>query len=667
MIRKIHLDFHTASETRDIGAAFDPDVFAQTLADAHVNMLATPGKCHYGNIYLDSKVGRPHPHLVRPDLFPATVAACAKRGIRVQAYWTLGLDAAAAVAHPEWRQRYQDGRFANWGHYLHMCFASPYIDKMVIPEVVETIARCPGLAGVWFDICLYLDGAFFSDGFEQAARTRLGDRAGDADARWYLGRQIIRERCVQLDQAIRAKLPGAENYFNTLVTPGEVQNVALQPYQEVENPILFGGPERMTEDVRWLRRHPTKVIGLVSRFQGPWSDPGTLRTPDQMRFDVARAVALGSHVSMGDHRHPDGTLEPEVYRRLAPIYAEVEACEPWLEGAKPVREAILIAEIERGAGHNLLAPQLAPSTRYYACLLEELGLQFDIVGADEEVPETDLIVWPGEKPGAEALLAQLRRHVARGGALLATDAAIDGTGDLFGVRVQPWTKPTPVAGAAASGPGTSGCGHVAGAVAGEVGPAGDFFRLRAAYGGAPFSQIMTRATRLIEALPGTEVLADRFSPISALPPFPSRTPSGAAIVQRGRVIYSTAPLFAEAMETGTPIPREVLGLLCARLLPRQRVRHTAGTAVAAHLLRSPQGYTLHLVHWAIERWDKQTNPVAEFPTLVSFEVELAIPERVQQVTLEPAGTAVQFVWKDGLCRFTVPKLKIWQVVGLHTT
>ena len=667
MIRKVHLDFHTHPDTPEIGAAFDPEEFAGTLADAHVNCLATPGKCHFGNIYFDTKVGRPHPHLVRPDLFPATVEACTRRGIKVQAYWTLGLDAAAAESHPHWRQRFADGNYGRWGHYLHMCFASAYIAEMVIPEVTEAIDRCPGLAGFWFDICLYVSGAFYSEGFERLARERLGAEAQDPGKRWGLARRIVRERCRQLDAVIKAKLPRAENYFNSLVNPGEPENVPLQPLQEVENPVLFGGPENMTARVRWLRAQGSPVLGLVSRFQGPWADPGTLRTSDQMRFDVARTVALGCGVSMGDHRHPDGSLEPEVYRRLAGIYADVEALQPWLDGATHCREAVLLSSIRRGAGSDLIAPGLPESTRHAARLLEEIGLQFDIVSVEEAIPEAELVIWPGEAPASAELLEGLRAHAGRGGGLLVMDAALEGLEDLCGARGLRWRAEA--ARPAEMGPGTAGCGHVQTAAASSeaCGPAGEFIRLRPAVGGPAFSQVSSQPTRLLEVMDGTEVLADRYGPVSQSPPFPARQPSGPAIVQKGRTIYSAAPLFREDMESGTPVPREMIRVLCDRLLPTRLVRHDGGSSVAAHLHRAPRGYALHLVHWAMDRWARQPNPTAEFPRLGPVRITLTVPQHVTRVEALPAGKAVSFTREDGKCTFTVPEIHVWQVIGITTS
>src|SRR5690606_19913751 len=139
---------------------------------------------------------------------------------------------------------------AAWGHYLHMCYASPYVEQQVIPEIRECIARCPGLEGFWFDICLYVDGAFYSPGFNRAAEERLGARAAEQEARWWLARDLIRDRCARRDAAIREGIPHADNYFSSLGVPGEPGNLPLQRRQEVENPFVFGGPEKMSSHGR---------------------------------------------------------------------------------------------------------------------------------------------------------------------------------------------------------------------------------------------------------------------------------------------------------------------------------------------------------------------------------------------------------------------------------
>jgi len=663
-IRKIHLDFHTTDEVAGIGAAFDPEAFADTLARAHVNMLATPGRCNYGNTYFDAKAVNAHPGLVRNDLFPATVAACNARGIAVQAYYNLGMDAHTTRVHPEWRQLYADGTAVDWGMPL-VCFASPHIDESVLPGVAEMIERCPGICGFWFDICLYAGNSFYSPYFNELARKRLAGRLDTADARWALARELIYECCARVDAVVKARLPEAENYFNTLVNPGvPARNLALQPRQEVENPILFPNPEKMTSDVRWLRARGAKTIGLVSRFQGPWMDSGTLRSSDQVRFDVTRTVALGIDVSMGDHRHPDGTLDPEVYRRIGAVYADLAAVEHWLNGARPCREAMLVGEIDRGGG--LVAPHLSALTVQAARMLEEAGLQFDIITPEDALPDVPLVVWTGERPATPAWREALRRHVDSGGALFAMDRALEGCEDIFGAKIDDAIQKDPLA-AAATGPDaeeTSGCGHV------KPDAGREFLRVRPKVGidagWGEFAQVVPAAPhRLRIAVDGVETLADRYPAVSKTPPFAGPSPSGPAIIRRGRVVYSSAPLFTEAAAHGAAYPGRLAGALALSLLPRPLVWHDAGISVAAHLHRIADGYALHLVHWALGRWGRQTDAAADFPPMGAVTVELSIPEPIRRVALEPGDRAVAFEASDGICRFTLPAgWRIWTLAGI---
>jgi hypothetical protein len=709
MLRKIHLDFHTAPETEGIGKDFDPERFAETLAAAHVNYLATPGKCHYGHVYYDARIAIPHPHLEDPEMFPRTINACLRRGIKTQAYWTLGLDATRAKLNPEWRQTFADGTYANWGHYLHICFASPYVEQVVIPEVQECIERCPEIVGFWFDIALYVDGAFYAEDFNRLATEELGEQADDVQARWHLARKLIRRQCIRIDEAIKSVMPGAENFFNTLVNPGESENLGLVALNEIENPILFQGPEKMSAYIRWLRGQGVPSIGLVSRFQGPWSDPGTLRTSQQMRFDVARTIALGCDISMGDHRYPDGHLEPEAYRRLAPVYGEVAELEAVLEAATPQTEALLAGSVEAFSGKGLLSPEFTPLTKHAARVLEELGVQFNLATTADPWPETDCIIYLGEEPPTPEVQARLRKHVAEGGALLAMDHAIDGAGELFPATVVPWEAPQQQA---VDDMGNIGHVGTVGAEADAAGPAGHFIRmdpevaggrpgspctspshseccrtgggsrslptaadsyrlqpteqLAARRPGADFPYLLTLPARILQADDDADVLAWRHLPVGTRPPFASPQADSPLVVQKGRVIYASPNLFAEAVGTGAPQPPTMVDALLRRLIPRRLVEHDAGPSVAAHLHEIPGGRLLHLVHWALDRWDKQINSATTFPVLAEIKVTLRVEEPVESVACLPDGQELEFTQQDDVVSFTLPRLHIWQVVHVQT-
>ena len=98
--RQIHLDFHTSPFIPDVGADFDADEFAQTLADAHVNSVTVFAKCHHGMCYYPTQTGTSHPALGHRDLLGEQIEALHKRGIRAPIYTTIVWEEDAANRFP---------------------------------------------------------------------------------------------------------------------------------------------------------------------------------------------------------------------------------------------------------------------------------------------------------------------------------------------------------------------------------------------------------------------------------------------------------------------------------------------------------------------------------------------------------------------------------------
>ena len=129
--RQIHLDFHTHAAIDGVGADFNPQEFADTLAKASVNSINIFARCHHGYLYYQSKrfPQFQHPHL-KGDLLREQIAACHERGIQVPIYVSVQWDALQAELHPEWLVRAPDGKvnipaFAP-GFYNNLCLNSPY-------------------------------------------------------------------------------------------------------------------------------------------------------------------------------------------------------------------------------------------------------------------------------------------------------------------------------------------------------------------------------------------------------------------------------------------------------------------------------------------------------------------------------------------------------------
>jgi len=154
--RQVHLDFHTSEYCSDVGAAFDPDRFADTLEQARVNSINIFAKCHHGYSYYPTKVGTVHPTL-KFDLLGAQIESLHKRDILCPIYYRILWDELAGHQHPDWIIVNKDGTLASrrplsdeWG-WTTLDVSSGYCDY-VLAQVEELIEMYP-VDGLWFDIC----------------------------------------------------------------------------------------------------------------------------------------------------------------------------------------------------------------------------------------------------------------------------------------------------------------------------------------------------------------------------------------------------------------------------------------------------------------------------------------------------------------------------------
>ena len=87
--RQVHLDFHTSPHIGDVGADWDPDLFARTMVDAHVQSVTLFATCHHGLAYYPSTTVPVHPAL-QFDLLADQMRALRAVGIATPVYVTVG-------------------------------------------------------------------------------------------------------------------------------------------------------------------------------------------------------------------------------------------------------------------------------------------------------------------------------------------------------------------------------------------------------------------------------------------------------------------------------------------------------------------------------------------------------------------------------------------------
>ena len=158
---------------------------------------------------------------------------------------------------------------------------------------------------------------------------------------------------------------------------------------------------------------------MTGRFHKSWGDFGGIRTEHSLLFDCYYSLMNGGTCSIGDHMHPRGKLDQEVYRLIGKIYAEVEALEPWTAGAQALSEIVVIdPRLNRVPGDYRI--RQGHSIQGAARMLSELKCQFDVSDGDIDLSAYRVVVLPDDVTVDKKLEVSLAQHLENGGAIISS-------------------------------------------------------------------------------------------------------------------------------------------------------------------------------------------------------------------------------------------------------
>lgn len=364
-----HQRGNTPEPTFPLLSEVNPEADLEILANAGVDSVVLFAKCQYGNAYYPTGVGRPHGSLAGRDLFGEQLEAAHKRGIRVIAYFSNMWDTAAAGQHPEWMLVPSPSR-GNTGRWPALCLLSDY--RALALEQVREIARRYPIDGLWSDIltagpcvCHRCEAAFQ----EIYGRPMPVDRDSEG---WvdliHFSQKVLFDYLAEQRAVLAAERPRAAlipNFYATTFVDAVIglstNHLALADIGSSEGYTDWHGlgfPSFASSYIAsGVSGRPREV--LVSRFVHTWDF--TMRSEAQLRFEAFTVAAHGSAVSLDDQPYATGAIEPEVYRRLAPVYGRIAERTPWLDGTTPERHVALYASQRARELESLLGADENPS------------------------------------------------------------------------------------------------------------------------------------------------------------------------------------------------------------------------------------------------------------------------------------------------------------------
>jgi Hypothetical glycosyl hydrolase 6/Beta-galactosidase trimerisation domain len=433
----------------------DPENDLEVLARAGVDSVVLFAKCQYGNAYYPTKIGHQHSALAGRDLFGEQLVAAHSRGMRVIAYYSNMWDTTQALANPDWALVPAESR-GSTGRWPALCLLSGY-RQLALDQVREIAKRYP-VDGLWSDIltagpcvCHRCQAAFEAEYGHPIPLKR-------SDPGWldlvHFSQCVLRDyleeqRAVLLEERPRAAL--IPNFYATTFVDAVIglstEHLASADIGSSEGYTDWHGlgfPSFASGYIQaGVLGRPSEV--LVSRFVHTWDF--TLRSPAQLRFEAFTVAAHGSAVSLDDQPYATGALEPEVYRRLTPVYERIEERTPWLTGFRHEPYAALYAsqtsrELESllGAPENASVgeqsaqfPQSEPRSAASDLVAAVTGSYRSLVEAHlpveflDERPESlsrlksfKVVVLPDVLSVSAAEADALRQFVENGGGLVTT-------------------------------------------------------------------------------------------------------------------------------------------------------------------------------------------------------------------------------------------------------
>jgi hypothetical protein len=671
--RQVHLDFHTSSDCEDVGAEFDPKVFAETVKVGCVDSMTVFAKCHHGFSYYPTEVGTTHPNLVVPDLMGQQIEALHSAGVRAPIYVSIMWDDLAGEKEPGWVIAREDGSLmirpplsaespltGGWG-WTTLDVSSGYGDYLVAQA--EEICDRYGEAvdGFFFDICFPIPNY---SSWGQAQMREAGIRLDDEPAVLRFTEEKLRSFLGRMSEAVRAKVPDATIFYNGTVNPRMAETLPHQTHFEIESlPTSSGlwGYLHYPVVARQARTYGRNFLGMTGRFHKAWADFGGLKTRDQLDYECGTVVAAGGEISVGDQLHPSGVLDLAVYRLLGHSFGRVEKLEPLLKNAKPAAEVAILSAHEPSSLGSIPTNAHVADVDGAAQLFLEAAIQFDIVdlsrGSFEDYKA--LVLSDGLRVGTE-LREKLQSFVSTGGKLvLSGTAALDAGSGEFALDDVPVVYEGPA-------PTVPSYLRLDEALAGETELATDYdyvfynraHRVRPVEGAtargelrrALFNRTWEHFTSHAQA-PVGESLG---SPL---------------VVESESILYFAAPLFGAYRDHDYWAYREMALNALRSFLPQPLLKLSGPGWVEATLHEQPAGEghperrIVHLVAYHPRRTTQPIQHVDQSWETAGMGVEvLADGNQVERVYLAPGGEALNFEEHEGYVRVGLPSIGAHAVV-----
>ncbi len=427
--RRIHMDFHTpdtnsGKQMKDFNAVD----YVGVLKRAKVNSLVSFIKCHHGYHYSNTGIGTRHPSLPdNLDMFGEILNECHRQGISVMAYYSVGWISTIQRNKPEWMERNIDGEMQNSlgqptkGPWANICFNSPYVEEVVLPELEEAIKNYD-IDGLWLDIfeCQPCYCEHCKRKYKALYSKEMPTESKELKKFVKQTKYDCVEKCRNLLKGIKPDIPMT---YNT--TQRDEALTLLADFNCLEtHPGTPNAKDAWTIGIlsyKYLQALEMPWESCTSRFihgWGGWDDQPTAN----MMMVCSRILAHGGMINLGDQAYHNGTLDGELYNNIGEVFSFIKTREGYALGHKSFKNAALLMEDMQAI--DIYSFYAGGSGNYIAAVnvLTQKHIPFDIVFANntDKYKDYNIIIIPELDTLSHDHVEALRLYVKYGGKVLLT-------------------------------------------------------------------------------------------------------------------------------------------------------------------------------------------------------------------------------------------------------
>lgn len=453
----LHYDLHAGAKDTELGTRCSPRELVPVLKTMGVDFVQTDCKGHPGMTSWFSQVpdATVSPGVVK-DALAQWRKATRQLKLPLHCHYSGIWDKAAGAKHPDWCVVKADGKTAGapfGGSETEspgeiMCPRGPYLEKLMIPQLLELIDRYQ-VDGFWIDGDMWGVSPCYCPACKAAFREQTGleePPVKPEDPNWHLWWNFTRESfeayVTRYCHAVHAHKPGVlvcSNWLQTFKHPGEPK--VPTDWISGDNAWVWGLDGSRCE-ARFLstRGKPWDIMlwnFYCSHGMGKPDSPWTAKPVEMLQQEAAVLLAFGGNVQV--YENPGvrtGQLIPWRARRMKAMGRFVKQRRAVCQGTESIPQiAVLHSETHlrrNPTGANLMWSTDAAPVQGAVFSLLECAYGVDILDEWALMPRVDqfpVIVVPEQVDLADEMVSVLKGYVQRGGRLLVTGARM---ADRFG-------------------------------------------------------------------------------------------------------------------------------------------------------------------------------------------------------------------------------------------